>query len=104
MERAKREEAPSIRRNPCAQSYSFPYHQEGTPTAVVSSENCLCRFNPRSHAGNDLRRAVIGNFIIVSIHAPAGGATVGVLKGWERGGYGWGFAKDVFRGVIFYGF
>lgn len=101
MERAKREEATSI---PPKSLHTFllvsiPYHQEGTPTAVVSSENCLCRFNPRSHAGNDLRRAVIGNFIIVSIHAPAGGATVGGVRGWERGGYGWGFAKDVFRGL-----
>lgn len=58
---------------------SISYPQEGMATAVVSSENCLCRFNPRSHAGNDLRSAVIRNLIIVSIHAPTRRATLAGL-------------------------
>ena len=41
-------------------------------------------FNPRSRTGSDLTRVILYCILKVSIHAPARGATVGVLDAFSE--------------------
>ncbi len=57
---------------------SIPAPARGARLLRVRTGPCRYCFNPRPRAGGDAPLAFLGAFIIVSIHAPARGATFGL--------------------------
>ena len=52
-----------------------PRSREGSDADKVTGETFSVDFNPRSREGSDFIRAIVASFTLISIHAPAKGAT-----------------------------
>ena len=52
-----------------------PRSREGSDLTWQRGNSCFPNFNPRSREGSDLDLGDLGNKLIISIHAPARGAT-----------------------------
>ena len=57
-----------------------PRSREGSDERQLSGMPFLLHFNPRSREGSDLTRAQAGEIKIISIRAPAKGATYGIVS------------------------
>ncbi len=64
-----------------------PRSREGSDADKVTGETFSVDFNPRSREGSDFIRAIVASFTLISIHAPAKGATASRMDCAPRGCY-----------------
>ena len=55
--------------------YFNPRSREGSDLVIINSNFFNDNFNPRSREGSDVNAVLLANYVCISIHAPAKGAT-----------------------------